>query len=76
VRVDDRLWHEVPQLFGSGPDDEVYATTTDDEGTVTVGFGDGRTGARLPTGANNVTARYRIGTGLAGRLGADVLTLR
>jgi len=75
VRVDDRLWHEVPQLFGSGPDDEVYATTTDDEGTVTVGFGDGRTGARLPTGANNVTARYRIGTGLAGRLGADVLTL-
>jgi hypothetical protein len=75
VRVDGRLWQEVPQLFGTGPDDEVYATRMDDDGTITVCFGDGRTGSRLPTGANNVTARFRIGTGLAGRLGADVLTL-
>ncbi|MFC5175304.1 hypothetical protein [Nocardioides taihuensis] len=75
VRVDGRLWREVPQLFGCGPDDEVYVTATDDEGTVTVTFGDGRTGSRLPTGAGNVTARYRVGTGMAGRLDADVLTL-
>jgi hypothetical protein len=75
VRVAGRLWREVPQLFGAGPDDEVYATRMDDEGTITVCFGDGRTGSRLPTGTNNVSASYRIGTGLAGRLGADVLTL-
>jgi predicted phage baseplate assembly protein len=75
VRVDGRLWREVPQLFGSGPDDEVFATRMDDEGKVTVLFGDGRTGARLPTGTNNVTATYRIGTGLEGRVAADQLTL-
>ena len=75
VRVDGRLWLEVPQLFGSGPDDEVYVTETDDEGTLTVRFGDGLTGSRLPTGVNNASATYRIGTGLTGRLGADVLAL-
>lgn len=75
VRVDGRLWSEVPQLFGTGPDDEVYTTQMDDAGKVTVLFGDGRTGARLPSGTNNVTARYRVGTGIAGRVGADVLTL-
>jgi hypothetical protein len=75
VRVDGRLWREVPQLFGTGPGDEVYQTRMDDDGTITVCFGDGRTGSRLATGGNNVTARFRIGTGLSGRVGADVLTL-
>jgi hypothetical protein len=75
VRVDGRLWTEVPRLFGTGPGDEVFTTHQDDEGTVTVLFGDGRTGARLPTGSNNVTATYRVGTGIAGRVTADQLTL-
>lgn len=75
VRVDGRRWREVPQLFGCGPDDEVFTTVADDEGRITVCFGDGRTGARLPSGVNNVTATYRVGTGLAGRLAADVLTM-
>lgn len=75
VRVDGRLWTEVPRLFGTGPGDEVFTTHQDDEGTVTVLFGDGRTGARLPTGSNNVTATYRVGTGIAGRVAADQLTM-
>lgn len=75
VRVDGRLWTEVPRLLGTGPGDEVFTTHQDDEGTVTVLFGDGRTGARLPTGSNNVTATYRVGTGLAGRVAADQLTM-
>jgi len=75
VRVDGRLWTEVPRLFGTGPGDEVFTTHQDDEGTVTVLFGDGRTGARLPTGSNNVTASYRVGTGVEGRVAADQLTL-
>lgn len=75
VRVDGRLWTEVPQLFGTGPDDEVFTTQQDDEGNVAVLFGDGETGSRLPTGTNNVTATYRVGTGIAGRLPADQLTL-
>lgn len=75
IRVDGRLWREVPQLFGRGPYEEIFTTQTNDEGHVSVQFGDGLTGSRLPTGSNNVTATYRIGTGLAGRVGADRLTL-
>lgn len=33
-------------------------------------FGDGRHGARLPSGTENVTARYRIGGGRAGNVAA------
>jgi predicted phage baseplate assembly protein len=36
-------------------------------------FGDGTRGRRLPSGANNVRARYRLGTGLAGNLPAGRL---
>lgn len=75
VRVDGRLWREVPRLFGTGPADEVFTTRTDDEDAVTVQFGDGLTGARLPTGTNNVSATYRVGTGIDGRVAADQLTL-
>jgi predicted phage baseplate assembly protein len=38
----------------------------DDDGNSYVTFGDGRTGARLPTGDSNVTAVYRRGIGTAG----------
>jgi hypothetical protein len=75
VRVDGRLWTEVPRLFGTGPDDEVFVTEVDDSGGVTVRFGDGRTGARLPSGTNNVTAGYRVGTGVQGRVETGQLTL-
>jgi hypothetical protein len=66
VRVNDLLWHEVPELFGHGPDERIYITRADDEGKTTALFGDGRTGARLPTGAENVKAKYRRGLGLPG----------
>ena len=48
VMVNNVLWTEVPSLFGSGPADQVYTTRMADDGTVTVGFGDGRSGARPP----------------------------
>lgn len=75
VRVDDVRWDEVDSLFGAGPADRVYTVRIDDEGNVTLHFGDGVTGARLPTGHENVTAVYRVGTGLAGVLPAARLTL-
>ncbi len=75
VRVDGQLWSEVPRLFGTGSAAEVYTTSMDDAGVVTVQFGDGLTGARLPTGTNNVTATYRVGTGLSGKVAVDQLTL-
>ncbi len=75
VRVDGRLWTEVPRLYGTTADARVYATRMEEDGRISVLFGDGRTGSRLPTGTNNVTATYRFGTGVAGRVAADQLTL-
>jgi hypothetical protein len=74
VRVNGVLWHEVRALYGHGPRDRVYAVRLDDDGTAEVEFGDGTTGARLPSAAQNVRADYRVGTGLAGQVGAGKLT--
>ncbi|QRM54367.1 baseplate J/gp47 family protein [Sinorhizobium sp. BG8] len=75
VRVNGVLWSPVPSLFGRKPSDEIYTLTTSDGGGTTVGFGDGRTGRRLPTGPLAVTARYRKGIGLVGRVRAGQLAL-
>lgn len=74
VRVNDVLWREEPSFYGHGADERIYITRLDDDGKTTVIFGDGRTGARLPTGQENVKAKYRKGIGLGGVLKADRLT--
>jgi predicted phage baseplate assembly protein len=75
VRVNDVRWHEVPSFFGHGPDERIYITRLGEDAKTTVIFGDGATGARLPTGQENVKARYRKGLGLTGLVKADQLTL-
>lgn len=74
VRVDGLLWHEVDSLAGRRPDERVYVTGTTSDGRTTVTFGDGVHGARLPTGHENVRARYRFGAGRAANVGADRIT--
>ncbi|MFJ7995781.1 putative baseplate assembly protein [Streptomyces sp. NPDC096310] len=74
VRVDGLLWHEVDSLAGHGPRDRVYVSGTDADGRPTVTFGDGVFGARLPTGHENVRARYRFGTGRAANVPAHRVT--
>jgi uncharacterized phage protein gp47/JayE len=74
VLVNGGLWQEVPSLFGRSPTDQVYATQIADDATMTVQFGDGKTGARLPSGRGNIIAGYRQGLGLAGRVRAQTLT--
>ncbi len=66
VRVNNVLWEEVPSFHGREPQDRVYVTQLTDDGKTTVVFGDGVQGARLPTGVENVTAKYRKGIGLGG----------
>jgi predicted phage baseplate assembly protein len=73
LRVNDVLWHEVSTLLFSGPKDRVYVTQRSDDGKTTVEFGDGNTGARLPTGVENLQAVYRKGIGLAGLVKAGRL---
>ena len=74
VRVGDVEWAERPTLFGSTPAERAYALSTDEQGKLFVVFGDGQRGARLPSGANNVRARYRQGLGNAGNVSAEKLT--
>ncbi|MGW1958519.1 putative baseplate assembly protein [Streptomyces sp. NPDC001920] len=74
VRVDGVLWQEVDSLAGQPPTAKVYVTGTGEGGRTTVAFGDGVHGARLPTGHENVRARYRVGTGAAGNVAADTVT--
>lgn len=73
IRVDGVLWHEVPTFYGSGPDDRVYIVRIDAAGKSSVRFGDGLTGARLPTGRNNVLATYRHGLGSVGNVAAGAV---
>jgi predicted phage baseplate assembly protein len=75
VRIDGLLWDEVPTLFGRGPRERVHTIRIDDEGKTAVQLGDGRTGARAPTGSENVQASYRKGLGREGNLDAGKLTL-
>lgn len=68
VYVDNILWKRVDTFFNYGPSDQVYVVREDSDGKSWVQFGDGNSGARLPSGQNNVVALYRTGVGAAGPL--------
>ncbi|MEV1065958.1 putative baseplate assembly protein [Streptomyces sp. NPDC050263] len=70
VRVDDVVWRRTADLGEEGPTAQVFRLRTGPGGGAAVEFGDGRHGARPPTGAENVTARYRVGGGRAGNVAA------
>ena len=68
VMVGDRTWRQQPTLNNSAPEDPHYTVRPRSDGGLTIGFGDGRRGRRLPTGGNNVRIGYREGTGPSGNL--------
>ena len=67
ARVDRIEWEELPSLYEALPE-EVFVTRLAADGAVTLEFGDGERGARLPTGRNNVEATYRVGGGTVGEV--------
>jgi hypothetical protein len=74
--VDGIEWRRVPQLFGAGPTERVFALSRDKSGATNVEFGDGAEfGARLPSGVENVKATYRRGIGSGGLVDAEQLTM-
>jgi hypothetical protein len=75
VRINGVRWDEVPSLYGEGPNDPVYTTRIANDAKMTLTFGDGEQGARLPTGSVNVAARYRSGIGPDGEVAAATLTM-
>jgi hypothetical protein len=75
VYVDDVRWEQADGPVGLSPTDRRWMATTDDDDTTTVTFGNGREGARLPTGQENVAAVYRSGIGKVGNILAGQLSL-
>jgi hypothetical protein len=75
VLVADEAWSEVPSLFERKPDEKAYALEQQDDGKAAIQFGDGMSGARLPSGPGNVRARYAIGLGRGGNVRADQLSI-
>jgi len=57
------LWRPVTSFYGAAPNDRIYMCLMDDDGNTWVQFGDGKTGARLPAGVDNVKLIYRTGIG-------------
>ena len=52
LEVNGELWHRVSNLNDSASDENHYAVKIDDERNAVIIFGDGKHGARLPTGKN------------------------
>ena len=67
-------WHEAEAVAVMGAQSRGFVTEGDDDADVSLTFGDGVHGARLPTGVNNVEARYRSGIGLGGNVRAGQIT--
>jgi Baseplate J-like protein len=75
LRVNGVAWHEAPYLTRLKPTDRNYQIRIEDDGKTSVVFGDGKQGARLPTGLENVSAKYRSGTGKSGNVAANQISL-
>jgi hypothetical protein len=74
IQVGDIRWRERPSLYGAKQTDRAYTLSTDEQGRQFVVFGDGVSGARLPTSVNNIRAAYRKGLGVDGNVKAETLT--
>ena len=74
VRVGGIEWKERSTLYGAGSNDRAFTLQTDEAGRDWVRFGDGHSGARLPSGVNNLRATYRKGIGRDGNVRAETLT--
>lgn len=69
VRVAGRLYDERPTLHGLDSEDRAFTVRTVEDGRSELQFA-----GRLPSGVNNVTALYRVGSGTGGNLEADRLS--
>jgi acylphosphatase len=72
VQIAGVIWKEAGDFYGHAADERIFVTTQDAKG-MSVQFGDGGTGSRLPSGRGNVVGTYRQGIGLAGNVPAGAL---
>lgn len=69
---DDKTWHAVTDLLGSGPTGTQFVVEVEHDGRARLRFGDDRHGLR-PNEGDVFSARYRVGNGSAGNVGAEAL---
>ncbi len=65
-------WTPERELLDSRASDRHFVVEVEDDGSATLRFGDGELGMR-PEAASTFTARYRVGNGGGGNVGAEVL---
>jgi hypothetical protein len=72
---DDRggVWAVQPDLLSSAAGDRAFVAELDNDGVAHLRFGDGELG-RQPDAGSSFTARYRIGNGSAGNVGAESIS--
>ena len=75
VRVNEVTWHEAGSIADLTPNDRKFITHIDDDAKTFITFGNGERGARLPTGSENIRARYRNGIGKPGNVKAAQISL-
>lgn len=73
VTVDGEAWDEVEDFSDSDAADRHYRVTRDNDGYLTIHFGDDLAGA-APQAGSPIAVRYRVGTGHAGHVAAGALT--
>jgi hypothetical protein len=66
-------WAAAPALLRSGPDDRQFVVEIDNAGIAHLRFGDGELG-RAPTIGATFHARYRVGSGVRGNVGAEAIS--
>jgi hypothetical protein len=65
-------WTAQPDLLGSGPTRRDFVVEVENDGAAYIRFGDGET-ARQPESGFRFLARYRVGNGTAGNVGAGAV---
>jgi Baseplate J-like protein len=73
LRSEGRVWAAESELLRSGPFADRFTVEMHEDGRAQLRFGDGVNGRR-PGSGQTFEARYRIGNGVAGNVGADALT--
>jgi hypothetical protein len=67
------LWKYVDTLLEYGPNDSVFTTERNDNGTINIVFGDGVNGA-IPTSGQLISATYKISVGAAGNIKSNAIS--
>jgi hypothetical protein len=75
VTVGQERWDYIDTLARNETGRPIFSLWIDDAASAQVIFGNGKAGARLPTGRENVVATYRVGLGQAGNVAATQLKL-